>query len=107
MAFFMDANSSADRLFNVGAPDADGKGGPLEFFSMHADRTRLRWVFEKTNVEVSFTNSISTVSKSKPASVRFYTIEGLELQNRPEKGLYIECVTNADGTTGARKMIAR
>ena len=51
-AFFLDSNSNGNRLFNVGNPDADGKGGPLGFFSVHADRTRLRWVIEATYIEV-------------------------------------------------------
>ena len=51
-AYYMDADANANRLFNVGTPDADGKGGPLAFFSIHADRTRLRWVIEETSIEV-------------------------------------------------------
>ena len=107
MAFYMDANNDAKRLFNVGAPDADGKGGPLEFFSLHADRTRLRWVIEETDVEVSFPTGISSVNGSRPSSVRYFTLEGVELNVRPSSGIYLESITTADGSSKVRKVLAQ
>jgi hypothetical protein len=90
MAFYMDATEAANRLFNVGAADADGKGGPLEFFSIHADRTRLRWVIEETDVEVSFPTNIPSVSDTQPSPTRFFTLQGVELEHRPASGIYLE-----------------
>lgn len=105
MAFYMDATEEAKRLFNVGAPDADGKGGPLEFFAAHAPRTRLRWVIEKTDVEVTFPSTgVSSISASQAQSVRYYTLQGIELQHRPSHGIYIERTTFSDGQSHVRKV---
>lgn len=107
MAFYMDASEAGNRCFNVGAPDADGKGGPLEFFSGHADRTRLRWVFEETDAEVTLSTGILPVKGTAPSVVRYFTLEGIELQRRPSAGFYLETLTNADGSTTVRKMFAK
>ncbi|MBR6202199.1 MAG: hypothetical protein IKQ62_04255 [Bacteroidaceae bacterium] len=107
MAFFMDATAEGKRLFNVGAPDADGKGGPLEFFSLHADRTRLRWVIEETAVEVSFPTGISSPNFTRQPSVRYFTLEGIELTARPSNGIYLESVTQPDGSVKTRKVLAQ
>jgi len=106
MAFYMDANEAGNRLFNVGAPDSDGKGGPLEFFTVHADRTRLRWVFEQTNVNVAYPTAIEAVM-GEPLNVRYFSLEGIELNHRPSKGIYIEQITTADGRERSRKVIGR
>ena len=68
-AYYMDADANANRLFNVGTPDADGKGGPLAFFSIHADRTRLRWVIEETDIEVEY-------PKEEPATPGDVNLDG-------------------------------
>ena len=107
MAFYMEATKAAKRLFNVGAPDADGKGGPLEFFAAPAPRTRLRWVIEETDVEVSFPTAISSLAGSRFQSVRYYTLEGIELQHRPSNGIYIERITKADGSESIKKVMGR
>ena len=106
MAFYMDATEEGKRLFNVGVADADGKGGPLEFFAAHAPRTRLRWVIEETDVEVTFpATGISSVSGAQKKSVRYFTIEGIELKHRPSTGIYLERTTKADGSVTVKKKI--
>ena len=78
MAFYMDADNNGNRLFNVGVLDADGKGGPLEFFSAHADRTRLRWVIQETSVEAAeFTGIESlTPAPSPTGEGSIYDLQG-------------------------------
>jgi hypothetical protein len=108
MAFYMDATEEGKRLFNVGAPDADGKGGPLEFFAAHAPRTRLRWVIEETDVEVTFpTTGISAAVSAPAQSVRYFTLEGIELKHRPSTGIYLERTTKGDGSESVRKVMGR
>lgn len=107
MAFYMDATEEGKRLFNVGAPDADGKGGPVDFFAMHADRTRLRWVFEQTEADVVYPTAIQFLSDGVLRSVRFFTLQGVEMENRPSAGIYLECTTKSDGTTQVRKIMAQ
>ncbi len=107
MAFFMDATEAANRLFNVGTLDSDGKGGPLEFFSIHADRTRLRWVMEISDVNIAEYTSVPSVSDATATSISFFTPQGIELQEKPAQGVYIERITNSDGTITVRKVMNR
>ena len=105
-AFFLDADESGKRLFNVGNPDADGKGGPLAIFSLHADRTRLRWVIEPTPIPPVF-DGISVRAATRPASTRYFSLQGIALSSPPRQGVYIEQRTEADGTVTAHKVAAR
>ena len=108
MAFFLDASQSGNKLFNVGAPDADGKGGPLEFFSVHADRTRLRWVIQETDIEaVDFVVPSTVALPSATMATRFFNLQGIELARRPQKGIYIEQTTLPDGTVVTKKRIKK
>ena len=107
MAFFLDASQSGNRLFNVGTPDADGKGGPLEFFSLHADRTRLRWVIDETSIDATITTAIQSASSAVAQSVRYFNLQGIALSRLPSRGIVIEQTTHADGTTSVRKIILR
>ncbi|MCH5175251.1 MAG: hypothetical protein J1F40_05145 [Prevotellaceae bacterium] len=107
MAFFLDANANGNRLFNVGTPDADGKGGPLEFFSMHADRTRLRWVIDETDIEADLPNAILMPNVSDAVSTRYYNLQGVELHRRPDSGFYLRKTVNADGSVEIKKVMAR
>lgn len=107
MAFFLDASASGTKLFNVGTPDADGKGGPLEYFSLHADRTRLRWVIDETNIEAADFRAIDVINMpyhSEGTHTRFFNLQGVELTARPVSGFYIEHRVAADGTVHVRKM---
>ena len=88
MAFFMDATEAGKRLFNVGVAEADGTG-QLEFFSAHADRTRLRWVIEETDVEVETTTAIADVADCYGKQrQQVYNLKGQRVR-KPTKGLYI------------------
>lgn len=107
MAFFLDANSNGNRLFNVGAPDTDGKGGPLEFFSLHADRTRLRWVIEETDIEVALPSAIRTAEADGNSQQRFFSLQGVALSKRPASGIYLEQTTHRDGHVSVRKVTAK
>lgn len=107
MAFYMDADEQGKRLFNVGVPDADGKGGPLEFFSLHADRTRLRWVIDETDIEVTQPSAITTTQACTTGKLRLFNLQGIMLNRRPVSGIYIEQTTYDDGRIGVRKVIVR
>ena len=110
MAFYMDADETGKRLFNVGAPDANGKGGPLEFFTVHADRTRLRWLFEVTKVKVNLPDNILSPSaecSAIPSSIRYYSLDGQLLSRPPRAGIYFTQQTSADGHVVVHKQIAR
>lgn len=106
MAFFLDATPSGNRLLNVGVPDADDKGGPLEFFSLHADRTRLRWVIEETDIEVALPSAVRTAEAGENSQLRFFSLQGVELSKRPASGLYLEQTLHRDGRVSVRKVIA-
>ncbi|MBP5716482.1 MAG: FIVAR domain-containing protein, partial [Bacteroidales bacterium] len=107
-AFYMDATAEGKRLFNVGAPDANGKGGPLEFFAMHADRTRLRWVIQETDIEVrDIPAAIRETSANAPIARRYYNLQGVATSARPESGLFLQLVTAPDGSTQTRKIIVK
>lgn len=106
MAFFLDATPSGNRLLNVGVPDADDKGGPLEFFSLHADRTRLRWVIEETDIEVALPSAVRTAEAGENSQLRFFSLQGVALSKRPASGLYLEQTLHRDGRVSVRKVIA-
>lgn len=109
MAFYMDANADGKRLFNVGEPDADGKGGPLAFFSMYADRTRLRWVIDETDIEAIDFIATSIVKPTYPDTSlrRYFNMQGTELKECPQSGIYIEQTTSPDGTLHTKKVIIK
>ncbi|MBQ9362420.1 MAG: hypothetical protein IJT97_03255 [Bacteroidaceae bacterium] len=103
-AFYLHNNDKRKRCFNVGTPDADGKGGPLAFFSGYADRTRLRWVIEETDIRAIPVSISSVAVQNAPASVQLYNLQGMRLTHRPTRGIYIECTTAPDGT---KQMVKR
>lgn len=110
MAFYLDASASGNKLFNVGAPDADGKGGPLEFFGMHADRTRLRWVIDETDIEAvdPVPDGISPVpNASAEGETRYYNLQGVELKSRPVSGIYIRKTIGTDGSVDVKKVLVK
>ncbi len=107
MAFYMDADEQGKRLFNVGAPDADGKGGPLEFFAAHADRTRLRWVIDETAIEVQNPSVVSSVHSARNGQLRFFTLHGVMLNQRPSSGIYLEQHILDNGHVSVRKVVAK
>lgn len=107
-AFYMDADDTGKRLFNVGAPDSNGKGGPLEFFSVHADRTRLRWVFEVTKVKVNLPNAVvqpSAAPSMTSSSMRYYSLDGQQLSRPPRTGIFFMQQTTADGHVNVHKLV--
>lgn len=107
MAFYMDANEQGKRLFNVGAMDADGKGGPLDFFAAHADRTRLRWVIAETDIEVETPTAISSVQTQNAPQQRFFSLQGTPLSSRPVAGVYLEQTIDNDGHVSVKKILAK
>jgi hypothetical protein len=107
MAFYMDADEQGKRLFNVGAPDADGKGGPLEFFAAHADRTRLRWVIDETAIEVQNPSVVSSVHSARNGQLHFFTLHGVMLNQRPSSGIYLEQHILDNGHISVRKVVAK
>ena len=93
LAFFLDATAEGNRCFNVGQPDSDGKGGPLEFFNGHADRVRLRWVFEATTTPI--TTAVSSLSPEASVPVAYYNLQGMRLATPPQNGIYLR--RNSEG----------
>ncbi len=93
LAFFLDATAEGNRCFNVGQPDSDGKGGPLEFFNGHADRVRLRWVFEATTTPI--TTAVNSFSSEAPVPVAYYNLQGMRLATPPQSGIYLR--RNSEG----------
>ncbi len=93
LAFFLDATAEGNRCFNVGQPDSDGKGGPLEFFNGHADRVRLRWVFEATTTPI--TTAVNSLSSEAPVPVAYYNLQGMRLATLPQSGIYLR--RNSEG----------
>ena len=93
LAFFLDATAEGNRCFNVGQPDSDGKGGPLEFFNGHADRVRLRWVFEATTTPI--TTAVNSLSSEIPVPVAYYNLQGMRLATPPQSGIYLR--RNSEG----------
>lgn len=107
MAFFMYANNDRNRLFNVGNA-VDAMGGPIDFFALSADRTRLRWVIEVTEFESDLPpTSVRDIKNgiSGAGRVRYYNLQGIELRQEPQHGLYIRQSEGEDGTVHAEKIM--
>ena len=79
-AFFLDADENGNRLFNVGNPDPNGEGGPLAIFSIHADRTRLRWVIEETTVPEVVIDDIGTIISNERRPNNIYSLTGIPIR---------------------------
>ena len=107
IAFYMDATEEGKRLFNVGTLDSDGKGGPLEFFAIHADRTRLRWVIEETDVEAILPTAVRSIKTTSTRAKGFFNLQGMPLPQRPASGIYLERTTDADGNVSVSKIMAK
>ena len=105
MAFYMFPDTQMNRCFNVGNPDSDGKGGPLGFFAGYADRTRLRWVIDETEVEVTTAVTSPSASIGIPHSVRYYNLQGMELSVPPTNGIYVKQETDAAGQVRVTKIV--
>ncbi|MCR5820978.1 MAG: fibronectin type III domain-containing protein, partial [Bacteroidaceae bacterium] len=104
MAFYMDADTNGKRLFNVGNADADGKGGPLEFFTAHADRTRLRWVIEATDIEITDAIRQPSAVTITPAA-QYYDLQGRALATPPPHGVFLMRTRDSKGQTQVVKVM--
>ncbi|MCR5269398.1 MAG: hypothetical protein K6D91_00065 [Prevotella sp.] len=104
LAFFIDVSSTSNKCLNVGTADANGTGGPLDFFNGHADRTRLRWVIVPTAFDP--TAGIAPMQQTIGAP-RFYNLHGAALHARPAHGIYIESIAGPDGTPTYRKCFSK
>ena len=83
--------------------DADGLGGPLAIFALHADRTRLRWVIEQTAVAPIVTG-IAAHRPAADATPRYVSLQGITLAAPPRRGIYIHRYTAPDGSVVTRKI---
>ena len=104
-AFYIQVSADNVRCFNVGQPDADGKGGPLSFANP-ADRTRLRWVIEQLDVTTGISELTGGRENSRVVATEYYSLQGTRLAARPAAGLYIEKARRADGTVNTVKRTA-
>lgn len=104
LAFFLDASEAANRCIQIGSTDASLKEGPLTFFAGHADRTRMRWVFEETEEEA--TTAIAPWQPSlqgRAAVIGYYNLQGMPLSGKPTSGVFIEVTIDEKGTLSTRK----
>ena len=104
LAFFLDASEAANRCIQIGSTDASLKEGPITFFGGHADRTRMRWVFEETEEEAI--TAISHPSSSPNGiTIGYYNLQGMPITEKPQSGVYIEIGTDAKGKLVTRKVV--
>ena len=104
LAFFLDASEAANRCIQIGSTDASLKEGPITFFGGHADRTRMRWVFEETEEEAI--TAISHPSSSPNGiTIGYYNLQGMPLTEKKQSGVYIEIGTDAKGKLVTRKVV--
>ena len=89
--------------------DSDGKGGGLEFFSIHADRTRLRWVIEETDIEAVLPTPtiLRSVEFRNNVQTNLYNLQGMPLNQQPSSGVYLERTTDDDGNVSIKKKMAQ
>lgn len=104
LAFFLDASEAANRCIQIGSTDASLKEGPVTFFGGHADRTRMRWVFEETEEE-AIISIIHPASSQDDTVIGYYNLQGMPLTEKPILGVYIEMTTDAKGKLAARKVV--
>jgi hypothetical protein len=104
LAFFLDASEAANRCIQIGSTDASLKEGPITFFGGHADRTRMRWVFEETEEEAITAISHPSFS-SNGITIGYYNLQGMPLTEKPQSGVYIEIGTDAKGKLVTRKVV--
>ena len=83
--------------------DADGLGGPLAIFALHADRTRLRWVIEQTAV-APIATGITAQRPAPSAASRYVSLQGIILAAPPRSGIYIQRHIASDGSVVTRKI---
>jgi hypothetical protein len=105
LAFYLDANENANKCLQIGSTDAYLKEGPLTFFGGHADRTRMRWVFEETEYEA--TTAIKSLENDGTNGAAYYSLQGIRLNRKPASGIFIEVTTNSEGKTISRKVSAQ
>ncbi len=106
LAFFLDASEAANRCIQIGSTDASLKEGPLTFFAGHADRTRMRWVFEETEEEAVTSIPSTLVDKVPGMTVGYYNLQGVRLAEEPASGIFIEVLVEENGSVVSRKMMA-
>lgn len=104
LAFFLDASEAANRCIQIGSTDASLKEGPITFFGGHADRTRMRWVFEETEEE-AITAISHPSSSSNGITIGYYNLQGMPLTEKKQSGVYIEIGTDAKGKLVTRKVV--
>ena len=104
LAFFLDASEAANRCIQIGSTDASLKEGPITFFGGHADRTRMRWVFEETEEE-AITAISHPSSTPNGITIGYYNLQGMPLTEKAQSGVYIEIGTDAKGKLVTRKVV--
>lgn len=63
-AYSLQVSSAGAQYLNVGMPDEGGSGGPLEIADGYTDRTRLRWIFSETSIELAIENLDRVIAQS-------------------------------------------
>lgn len=104
LAFFLDASEAANRCIQLGSTDASIKEGPVAFFGGHADRTRMRWIFEETEEAVTSVEPLMPNHAAKRIT-GYYNLQGMPLNAIPLSGVFIEVGVNKEGTIVTRKVV--
>ena len=104
LAFYLDASDAGNRCIQIGSTDASLKEGPITFFAGHADRTRMRWVFEETETEAVTSTPSTHKGVPQGITIGYYDLQGVRLEKRPTSGIFIEVLVGEDGTTISRKI---
>ena len=111
----MSGNASMYRINSAAANNmqirARGFADDWFYGSGTLDRADMVFTFVELDaslVDVKLPTSMTEVATDQQTqSVRYYTIQGIELQQRPTSGICVERTTNADGSSKTRKIFVK
>lgn len=104
-AFYLRTSSTNLRCLNVGTIDADGKGGTVAF-AYPADRARLRWIVEELDIVTGIEDIADEKQQGSPVAVRYYNLQGVEMNGMPQQGIYITKYVYKNGSVKTQKTVS-
>ena len=102
-AFYIETSDSVNRCLNVGVPDATGMNGSVSM-AYPANRTRLRWMFEEVDPTVTSIQH-ATTRTARNHSTRYFTLQGIEINDTSAHRLYIRQQTGSDGKVTSKIIV--
>lgn len=102
-AFYIETSDSVNRCLNVGVPDATGMNGSVSM-AYPANRTRLRWMFEEVAPTVTSIQH-ATTRTARNHSTRYFTLQGMEINDTSAHRLYIRQQTGSDGKVTSKIIV--